>query len=395
MDSYITSSESVGAGHPDKLCDKVSDAILDHCLKYDPESRVACETMAKNNNLILGGEITSEADLSDEALGKIVRDAIVKIGYTDKAYGINGHTCNILNLLGRQSPDISQGVTEGEGDFKEQGAGDQGCMWGYACNETSDLMPLSIVVAHRLVKKIAEVREEGVLPYLRPDCKSQVAVRKSHGSVTGLENVVIAAQHDSDVSMERLRKDIKKYVIDPICGKLLLNETEIFINATGRFEIGGPQGDCGLTGRKIIIDTYGAEVGLHGGGAFSGKDPSKVDRSAAYAARYIAKNIVAAGLAKECKIELAYCIGVAKNTSITLELDGKKANDIPVQAIKDIFPLKPAETLSHFSLKEPKGWCYYDTAAYGHFGREEFPWEKTDKAKELKKALKGQKSFFF
>ncbi|MFH1637152.1 MAG: methionine adenosyltransferase [Candidatus Woesearchaeota archaeon] len=386
--SYIVSSESVGAGHPDKLCDKISDAILDYCLSKDPESRVACETMAKDNKVILGGEITTKARLGPKNIEKIVRSTIKEIGYTNKAWGIDANTCDIEINLSKQSPNISQGVTEGEGDFKEQGAGDQGMMWGYACNETPELMPLSTVLAHKLVKRIAEVRESGEIPYLRPDCKSQVAVEYGDlDSVITLNSIVIAAQHDGDVEMAVLREDIKEKVIKEICGDYITDKTKFFINGTGRFEIGGPQGDCGLTGRKIIVDTYGG-IGRHGGGAFSGKDPSKVDRSAAYAARYIAKNIVAAGLADECEVQLAYCIGVAEPTSILVKTGEYRLPDSAIQKIRGIFPTKPSDIISCLGLKNPKGWCYKDTAAYGHFGREGFPWEKTDKADELRKALK-------
>ncbi|HII16207.1 MAG TPA: methionine adenosyltransferase [Nanoarchaeota archaeon] len=381
-DRVVISSESVGKGHPDKLCDFVSDSILDACLSQDPESRVGCETMAKGNFIVVAGEITTKAKVDYE---KTVRKAVKDIGYTDEKWGINGNNCEVLVKLTTQSPDIAQGVDSDA--TKEQGAGDQGIMWGYATNETKEFMPVSIVLAHKLVEKLDECRKTA-LPYLRPDCKSQVAVEYENGKPAGIVNVVVAASHNPDVDMEKLRADVKEKVIKPICGKWLKPGTEYFINGTGRFELCGPYADAGLTGRKIIVDTYGG-VGRHGGGAFSGKDPSKVDRSAAYMARYIAKNIVAAGIASECEVQLGYCIGIAEPTSVRVNAHGLTAEkERRVEAaVRKVFPLKPAAIIKHFDLKHPKGWSYSQTAAFGHFGRDIFPWEKTDKAEELKKAV--------
>lgn len=385
----VKSSESVTEGHPDKVCDKVSDSILDAYLAKDPESRVACETMIKSW-LTLSGEITSNAKNVDPE--KIARDAIKEIGYDDEAKGFNYETARILVDLTRQSPDIAQGVNEGQGDFKEQGAGDQGMMYGFASNETPELMPLPIILAHKLTNKLTFVRKSGQLPYLRPDGKSQVAVRYVDDKPVALENVIIAAQHDTEVNMDQLREDIEKYVINPVCSKFIIPDTEFFINATGRFEVGGPEGDAGLTGRKIIVDTYGGQ-GRHGGGAFSGKDPSKVDRSGAYAARFIAKNLVASGLVDKCEVQLAYVIGKAEPTSVNINpfLDGKmpekklvKFKEKLAKIVRKEFPLKPADIINHLDLKRP---IYADTAAYGHFGRIGFPWEDTTLANKLKKYL--------
>jgi len=383
MVTEVISSESVTEGHPDKVCDKVSDSILDACLKEDSTSRVACETAAKGNKIFVLGEITTNAKFDPEA---VVRSAIKEIGYDDTAKGLDYKSCKVNVDLTKQSPDIAQGVNEEEGDFREQGAGDQGMMYGYATNETEELMPLPIVLAHRLTSRLTEVRKSGLLPYLRPDGKSQVAIEYVNGVPKRLKNVIIAAQHDNDVDMEKLRQDIKENVIKPVCGEYLDDNTDFFINATGKFVLGGPEADAGVTGRKIIVDTYGG-VGRHGGGAFSGKDPSKVDRSAAYAARYIAKNIVAAGLADKCEVQLAYVIGVAEPTSIHVNTygTGKVPDARLVKLTREVFPLRPAAIISHFELKRP---IYAETAAYGHFGRNGFPWEKTDKAEELKeKAL--------
>ncbi|MFH0798539.1 MAG: methionine adenosyltransferase [Candidatus Woesearchaeota archaeon] len=381
MARYVISSESVTEGHPDKMCDKVSDAVLDAALRQDPESRVACETTTKTGLVFLLGEITTNANIDYE---RIVRQTVADIGYTRGKYGFDAETCAVGNFLSKQSPDISQGVTEGQGDFKEQGAGDQGMMYGYASDETPAFMPTPIWLAHKLTKRLADVRKSGVLNYLRPDGKSQVAVEYEDGKPVRLQNIVIASQH-ADMDMAELRADIKREVIEPVCGYLMDENTELFINATGRFVIGGPMGDSGLTGRKIIVDTYGG-VGRHGGGAFSGKDPSKVDRSGAYAARYIAKNLVASGLAQKCEVQLAYCIGVAKPTSIRVDTFGTGA--IPDEQLESIvyaeFPVKPADIIRTLSLKHPVGWSYCDTAAYGHFGRPEFPWENTNKVDKLK-----------
>lgn len=379
----LFSSESVTEGHPDKVCDKISDAILDAHLRLDPESRVACETGVKTGAVMLFGEVTSKGTVDYQ---QVVRDTLKEIGY-DNRTGFNFEEVAVINMLSKQSPDISQGVTEGEGDFKEQGAGDQGLMFGYATNETEDFMPLPISLAHKLTSKMTELRKSGELDYLLPDGKSQVAVIYEDNKAVGLENIVLATHHTADVQQETLRAELLEYVVKPVCGDLLTDDTKVFINATGQFLIGGPIADAGLTGRKIIVDTYGGK-GRHGGGAFSGKDPSKVDRSGAYAARYIAKNIVAAGLADECEVQLAYCIGVAEPTSIGFKLDFEPTesfNENLSKAIREIFPVKPADIIDHFGLKNPQGWCYKDTAAYGHFGREQFPWEKLDKVEELKK----------
>ncbi|MDD4877761.1 MAG: methionine adenosyltransferase [Candidatus Nanoarchaeia archaeon] len=406
-DDYVLSSESVGPGHPDKMCDVISDSILDACLKEDPNSRVACETLVKTLNaketkkgkggVVLAGEITTLAKPDYE---RIAREAIRKIGYSDASWGIDPDKCNVHVWLSTQSPDIAQGVDTAE--QKEQGAGDQGIMWGFATRETKQLMPLSAYLAHRLVERLDECRRESydsygkkgkngesVQPhsYFRPDTKSQVAVRYEDGKIAGLDNVVVALSHSPEVDMETLRADVLKDVIKPVCGKYLTPDTKFFINGTGRFEFCGPYADAGLTGRKIIVDTY-AGIGRHGGGAFSGKDPSKVDRSAAYAARYIAKNIVAAGFSDECEVQLGYCIGIAEPTSLLVRAKGmtKAQNKKLAKAVRAVFSPKPADIIAHFGLKNPNGWCYAETAAFGHFGREQFPWEKTDLAEKLKKA---------
>ncbi len=379
----LFSSESVTEGHPDKVCDKISDAVLDAHLKLDPESRVACETVVKTGAVILAGEITSSANVDYQ---EVVRKALKDIGY-DIRTGFDYNTVAVINILSKQSPDISQGVTVGQGDFNksEQGAGDQGLMFGYACNETAEFMPLPISLAHKLTTRLTEIRKSGLLDYLLPDGKSQVAVVYEDGKPLRLQNVVLAAHHTPYVSTEKLRRDLEGMVIRPVCKGLITPDTEFFINATGRFEIGGPVADAGLTGRKIIVDTYGGR-GRHGGGAFSGKDPSKVDRSAAYAARYIAKNIVAAGLADECEVQLAYCIGRADPTSVSFSslVNPKVDREDLAKAVYELFPVKPADIISHFGLKSPRGWCYNSTAAGGHFGRDCFPWEKTDKVELLK-----------
>lgn len=385
----VFSSESVTEGHPDKTADKISDAILDAHLKLDPESRVACETLVKTGAVVLAGEITSRANVDYQ---EVVRNALKNIGY-DKSTGFDYETCAVINMLGKQSPDISQGVTVGQGDFnhEEQGAGDQGLMFGLAINDTPELMPLPILLAQKLTRRLTEVRKEGILPYLKPDGKSQVAIAYDGNNVVGLENVVLAAHHSEEVSTAQLRADLEEFVITPVCGDLIMPSTKFFINATGRFVVGGPVADAGLTGRKIIVDTYGG-WGRHGGGAFSGKDPSKVDRSAAYTARYIAKNIVAAGLAYECEVQLAYCIGRAEPTSISCNLNlneyHPELTEEITKAIYEIFPVKPADIIKHFGLKNPVGWSYFETAAGGHFGREQFPWERTDKVGELKEYFK-------
>ena len=382
--SYIFTSESVSAGHPDKVCDQISDAILDAYLSADPESRVACETMIKNNLVFVAGEITSTAKPNIE---EIVRKTIVEIGYDDDSLGFNGSNCEIKNLLSQQSPDIAQGVNEGEGENLEQGAGDQGLMFGYACNETDTLMPLPIDLAHKLVKKQTDLMRSKELEWLRPDAKSQVSViyEDDGKTIKGLSAIVLSTQHSETVSQNEIKDSVMKNIIEPTVPKeWLLDSTDIFINPTGNFVIGGPVGDCGLTGRKIIVDTYGG-MARHGGGAFSGKDPSKVDRSAAYASRYVAKNIVAAGLADYCEIQVSYAIGIAKPTSININTFNSEK--ISMQRIYELvdryFDLRPKSLIEMLQLKNIS---YLPTAAFGHFGRsgEAFTWEKTDKAELLK-----------
>ena len=381
--SYIFTSESVSAGHPDKVCDQISDAVLDAYLKEDPNSRVACETMVKNNMVYIAGEITSTGSPD---LEPVVRKTITDIGYDTDDYGFNGETCEFTNLVFEQSPDISQGVTEGEGENLEQGAGDQGLMFGYACTETDSLMPLPIDLSHRLVKKQADVMKENGLPWLRPDAKSQVsAIYSDDGkTIEGLSAIVLSTQHDEDVSQDEIKEGVMEHIIKPIVpAEWILDSTNIYINPTGKFVIGGPVGDCGLTGRKIIVDTYGG-MARHGGGAFSGKDPSKVDRSAAYAARYVAKNIVAAGLADYCEIQVSYAIGVAKPTSINVNaFNSEKISKNAIEKIvEEHFDLRPKSLINMLDLKRP---IYLPTAAYGHFGRTDIDltWERTDKASEI------------
>ena len=381
--SYIFTSESVSAGHPDKVCDQISDAVLDAYLKEDPNSRVACETMVKNNMVYIAGEITSTGSPD---LEPVVRKTITDIGYDTDDYGFNGETCEFTNLVFEQSPDISQGVTEGEGENLEQGAGDQGLMFGYACTETDSLMPLPIDLSHRLVKKQADVMKENGLPWLRPDAKSQVsAIYSDDGkTIEGLSAIVLSTQHDEDVSQDDIKEGVMEHIIKPIVpAEWILDSTNIYINPTGKFVIGGPVGDCGLTGRKIIVDTYGG-MARHGGGAFSGKDPSKVDRSAAYAARYVAKNIVAAGLADYCEIQVSYAIGVAKPTSINVNtFNSEKISKHAIEKIvEEHFDLRPKSLINMLDLKRP---IYLPTAAYGHFGRTDIDltWERTDKASEI------------
>jgi len=380
--SHLFTSESVSEGHPDKVADQISDAVLDAILKDDPKARVACETLVKTGMVIVAGEITTDAWIDLEA---IVRDTVNEIGYTGADMGFDGHSCAVLNAIGKQSPDIAMGVDESA--EHEQGAGDQGLMFGYASNETDVLMPAPITYAHRLVKRQAEVRKHGILPWLRPDAKSQVTFRYEDGQVAGIDAVVLSTQHAPDIT----QKDLQEAVMDEIINKVLPKEwvnknTKYFINPTGRFVIGGPVGDCGLTGRKIIVDTYGG-MARHGGGAFSGKDPSKVDRSAAYAGRYVAKNIVAAGIADRCEIQVSYAIGVAEPTSISVDTfgTGKISEARIVDLIREYFDLRPKGLVSMLDLLRP---IYKPTAAYGHFGREnaEFTWEKTDKADALREA---------
>ena len=389
--SYIFTSESVSAGHPDKVCDQISDAILDAYLSADPESRVACETMIKNNLVFVAGEITSTAKPNIE---EVVRKTILEIGYNDDALGFNGDTCEIKNLLSQQSLDIAQGVNEGEGESQEQGAGDQGLMFGYACNETESLMPLPIALAHRLVKKQTELMSTGELQWLRPDAKSQVSVIYGNEgkSIKGLSAIVLSTQHSELVSQQEIKDLVMEKIISPVVpGEWMLESTKIFINPTGKFVIGGPVGDCGLTGRKIIVDTYGG-MARHGGGAFSGKDPSKVDRSAAYALRYVAKNIVAAGLADYCEIQVSYAIGVAEPTSININtFDSEKISKEKLYALVDKhFDLRPKSIIEMLNLKNIN---YLPTAAFGHFGRldNDFSCEKTDKKDALRKdAFNGE-----
>jgi S-adenosylmethionine synthetase len=376
--SYIFTSESVSEGHPDKVCDQISDAILDAYLKEDPNSRVACETLIKNNMVVVAGEITSAGAPN---LEPIIRNVINEIGYNDDELGFNGGNCEIQNFIFQQSPDIAQGVNEGEGENLEQGAGDQGLMFGYACNETATLMPAPIDLSHKLVKKQSEVRKNGALSWLRPDAKSQVSVVYGEGGkiIQGISAIVLSTQHDEGISQADLKEAVMEEIIKPIIpSEWMLDNTKVFINPTGKFVIGGPVGDCGLTGRKIIVDTYGG-MARHGGGAFSGKDPSKVDRSAAYAARYVAKNIVNSGYADYCEIQVSYAIGVAEPTSININTFGTEKTDLSQleSLVREKFDLRPKGIINMLDLKRP---IYQDTAAYGHFGRSdvEFSWEKTD-----------------
>jgi S-adenosylmethionine synthetase len=384
MSSRIFTSESVSEGHPDKIADQISDAVLDAILKQDPEARVACETMVKTGMVVLAGEITTEAWVD---LEELCRKVILDIGYNSSDVGFDGASCAVLNAIGKQSPDIAMGVDEG--DEKDQGAGDQGLMFGYASNETDVLMPAPITYSHRLVKQQADVRKSGKLKFLRPDAKSQVTFKyDEHGVPSGIEAVVLSTQHDPDVSLKDLQEAVMEEIIKPVLPANWLHaDTQYHINPTGNFVIGGPVGDCGLTGRKIIVDTYGG-MARHGGGAFSGKDPSKVDRSAAYAGRYVAKNIVAAGLADRCEIQVSYAIGVAEPTSISIDTFGTgKLPDHEIEAlVREHFDLRPKGLIAMLDLKRP---IYQDTAAYGHFGREEpnFTWERTDKADLLAKAI--------
>jgi len=382
MSEMLFTSESVTEGHPDKISDQISDAILDAMLDQDTASRVACETLVTTGMVVVAGEVTTKAWVD---MQKVVRDTVEEIGYTDSNMGFDFNTCAVLISLDKQSPNIAQGVNEGEGAHTEQGAGDQGLMFGYACDETPELMPLPIQLAHRLTERLSHVRKDGTMNYLRPDGKSQVTVRYVDSIPKSVDAVVISTQHAEDVSQSQLHEDIKKNVISPVIPEKYLNDsTQYHINPTGIFVIGGPQGDCGLTGRKIIVDTYGG-MGRHGGGAFSGKDPSKVDRSAAYAARHVAKNVVAAGLASRCEVQLAYAIGVAEPVSVSVETFGTNKIDESkiIELIRNNFELKPAGLIRALNLLRP---IYQKTAAYGHFGREipEFTWEATDKANELK-----------
>jgi S-adenosylmethionine synthetase len=385
---YLFTSESVSEGHPDKLCDIISDSILDALLAQDPDSRVACEALAKTGMVVIAGEITSKAVIN---YPDIVRKTVTEVGYVSSEMGFDGNTCAILTAVDRQSPDISQGVTEGEGLHKEQGAGDQGLMFGYACNETPELMPMPIFMANRLVQRLADLRKEGMLPFVRPDSKSQITIRYKDRKPVAVTTVVVSTQHSPDVPYQTLREAVIEEVIKQVIPRdFLTPETVYYVNPTGRFVIGGPQGDCGLTGRKIIVDTYGG-YGRHGGGAFSGKDPSKVDRSAAYMARYMARNVVAAGLADRCEVQLAYAIGVAEPVSVDVDTfaTGVVPDDIIAEALLKSFKLKPAEIITTLDLKRP---IYKKTAAYGHFGRAPeggfFTWEKGDKVEELRRHVR-------
>lgn len=382
MSKYFFTSESVTEGHPDKICDQISDAVLDAVLKDDPEGACCCEVYTTTGLVVVGGEITTTTYVD---IQKIVRETLKEIGYVNADYGIDYKSCSVLNAIHEQSGDIAQGEKEDSGTHKAQGAGDQGIMMGYACTETPELMPLPIMLAHKLARRLAEVRKDGTLSYLRPDGKSQVTVQYEHGKPIGVEAVVIAAQHNPDVEYDQLRKDIIEHVIKPVCGDYLSENTKYLINETGKFVVGGPQGDTGMTGRKIIVDTYGG-MGRHGGGAFSGKVPNKQDRSGAYMARYIAKNVVAAKLADRCEVQLAYAIGYPQPVSVHVTTFGTgKIDDETIEAaIKKIFDMTPAGIIETFDLKRP---IYKQTAVYGHFGREEFPWEKTDKVEELKKLM--------
>lgn len=384
MTAYsLFTSESVSEGHPDKIADQISDAVLDAILEQDREARVACETLIKTGMIIVAGEVTTSAWVD---LEQLVRNVVCDIGYTSSDMGFDGNSCAVLNAIGKQSPDIAMGVDES--DKKEQGAGDQGLMFGYATDETDVLMPAPITYSHRLVERQALVRKNGTLPFLRPDAKSQVTFRyDDQGKPASIDAVVLSTQHSADVSQEQLREAVMAEIIEPVLPAEWLNkETKIFINPTGQFIIGGPMGDCGLTGRKIIVDTYGG-MARHGGGAFSGKDPSKVDRSAAYAGRYVAKNIVAAGLASRCEIQVSYAIGVAEPTSISINTfgTGKISDDKICDLVREHFDLRPKGLIEMLDLLRP---IYKPTASYGHFGREEenFTWEKTDRAESLKQA---------
>jgi S-adenosylmethionine synthetase len=383
---FLFTSESVTEGHPDKIADQISDSVLDAIFAQDPYGRVACESLVTTGLVLVAGEVTTTASIDVQ---KIARDVIRGVGYINAEFGFDAETCSVLTALHGQSPDIDQGVSEGKGLHTEQGAGDQGLMFGYACDETPELMPMPIMLAHRIVKRLAEVRKNGTLPFLRPDGKSQVTVEYVDQHPTRVDTVVVAAQHDPRTSLPQINADVLEHVVKPVIPPEMLDHHKVtyHINPTGRFVIGGPMGDCGLTGRKIIVDTYGGMAG-HGGGCFSGKDPTKVDRSASYMARYVAKNIVAAGVAQRCLVQLAYVIGVADPVSVMVDTygTGRVDEELLVKVVREIFPLKPAGIIAHLDLRRP---IFQHTAAYGHFGRSEaeFSWERTDKAEELRKAM--------
>ena len=385
MSEYLYTSESVSEGHPDKVCDQISDAILDACLNDDPDSRVAVETMVKTGMAVIAGEITTNTWVD---MAEIVRNTIRDIGYVGSEMGFDGNTCAVLTAIEKQSPDISQGVTSGEGLHKEQGAGDQGMMFGFACDETDELMPMPISLSHKLVRNLASLRKAGDAPFVRPDSKSQVTIRYHHGKPAHIDTVVLSTQHTPEIDHAELSQWVRQNVIEKtLPASLFDDKTKVYVNPTGRFVYGGPYADAGVTGRKIIVDTYGG-MGAHGGGAFSGKDPSKVDRSAAYYARYIAKNIVASGVASRCEIQLAYAIGVADPVSVLVQTfnTGQVDDDLISKYVHENFDMRPSAIIEQLNLKRP---IYKATAAYGHFGRTEpeFTWENTDRAEKIKADL--------